>query len=224
MKAMPMKSWIGIPFAAALLVSACVTINVYFPAAEAREVAREFVEDVIADPANRPQADGDGGMALRTDRPRFDPWMLLGIAPAHAQSRPDITIQTPAIQALKAKMEGRFATLRPHYDSGAPGFTNDGLVVVRDAARPDLRPRASVHPAPFVADILDLSHDGRGVARRPAGHPAEGKTVFVTGALPGERVLARQVGRSRHFDEAQVVEVLDASPRRVPPKCVHFGT
>lgn len=46
----------------------------------------------------------------------------------------------------------------------------------------------------------------------------------MSGALPGERVLARQTGRSRHFDEAQVVEVLDASPERVPPRCVHFGT
>ena len=83
---------------------------------------------------------------------------------------------------------------------------------------------ARIDQAPFVADIQDLSHDGRGVARRPEGHPAAGKAVFVSGALPGERVLARQVGRSRHFDEAQVLEVLEASPDRVPPKCVHFGT
>ena len=83
---------------------------------------------------------------------------------------------------------------------------------------------ARIDQAPFVADILDLSHDGRGVARRPDGHPAAGKTVFVSGALPGEQVLARQTGRSRHFDEAQVVEVLQASPERAPPRCVHFGT
>ena len=83
---------------------------------------------------------------------------------------------------------------------------------------------ARIDQAPFVADILDLSHDGRGVARRPEGHPAAGKAVFVSGGLPGEQVLARQTGRSRHFDEARVVEVLQASPERVPPRCVHFGT
>ena len=61
-----MKRWIGLPLAAALLASACVTINVYFPAAEAREVAREFVEDVIADPdANVIDSSEDGGMAMR---------------------------------------------------------------------------------------------------------------------------------------------------------------
>jgi 23S rRNA (uracil1939-C5)-methyltransferase len=76
---------------------------------------------------------------------------------------------------------------------------------------------------PFSADILDLSHDGRGVARREPGHAHAGKTVFVAGALPGERVLARQTARSRHFDEADTVEVATPSPHRVAPRCMHFG-
>jgi uncharacterized protein YdbL (DUF1318 family) len=163
-----MKRWLGIPVAAALLASACVTINVYFPAAEAREAAREFVEDVIDDPANTPPA-SDGGMAMRQDALRFDPWMLLGIAPAHAQAKPDITIETPAIQALKSKMEARFASLRPHFDAGALGFTNDGLVVVRDAAKLDLRSRVSVNQA-----VADDNRDRRAVYREIAvanGHP-----------------------------------------------------
>ena len=169
-----MKRWIGLPVAAALLASACVTINVYFPAAEAREVAREFVEDVIDDPANAPPADGAGGMALR-----FDPWMLLGIAPAHAQAQPDITLQTPAIQSLKGPMEARFATLRPHFDSGALGFTSDGMVVVRDAAKLDLRSRVSVNQA-----VADDNRDRRAVYREIAvanGHPeweAQIRSVF----------------------------------------------
>ena len=168
-----MKRWMGIPVAAALVATACVTINVYFPAAEAREAAREFVEDVIDEPGTRPP-EGDGGMALR-----FDPWMLLGIAPAHAQARPDITIETPAIQALKAKMEARFATLRPHFASGALGFTNDGLVVVRDAAKLDLRERVSVNQA-----VADDNRDRRAVYREIAvanGHPeweSQIRTVF----------------------------------------------
>ena len=169
-----MKRWIGAPIAAALLVSACVTINVYFPAAEAREAAREFVEDVIDDPANAPPENGDGGMALH-----FDPWMLLGIAPAHAQAQPDITIETPAIQALKGQMEARFSQLRPHFDSGALGFTNDGLVVVRDAAKLDLRSRVSVNEL-----VADDNRDRRAVYREIAvanGHPeweAQIRSVF----------------------------------------------
>ncbi len=72
---------------------------------------------------------------------------------------------------------------------------------------------------PFQIQILDLSHDGRGVARRE-----DGKAVFVAGALPGETVLAEPTARSRRFDEARTLEVLTASPARVPPRCPHFGT
>lgn len=71
---------------------------------------------------------------------------------------------------------------------------------------------------PFPADIVGLTHDGRGVARLP-----DGKAVFVAGALPGEQVMATRTARSRHFDEATTLEVLAASPHRVTPRCPHFG-
>ena len=85
---------------------------------------------------------------------------------------------------------------------------------------------ARIDQTPFAADILDLSHDGRGVARRDTGNPKDGagKTVFIAGALPGERVMAKQTARARHFDEAVTIEVLQASPDRVTPRCPHFGT
>ncbi|MGR4874557.1 23S rRNA (uracil(1939)-C(5))-methyltransferase RlmD [Pseudoxanthomonas sp. LARHCG66] len=75
-----------------------------------------------------------------------------------------------------------------------------------------------IDKTPFEATITDLTHDGRGVARR------DGKAVFVSGALPGERVMAEQTAKNRHFDEAKALEVLDASPDRVTPRCPHFGT
>ena len=67
------------------------------------------------------------------------------------------------------------------------------------------------------ADIVDLAHDGRGIAR------LNGKAVFVEGALPGERVRLRVIKRRRQMDEAGLVEVLSASPDRVVPACAHFG-
>lgn len=81
---------------------------------------------------------------------------------------------------------------------------------------------ARIDQTPFEVTILDLSHDGRGVARREGGH-ADGKTVFVAGALPGERVMAQQTARSRSFDEAKTLAVLEAAPDRVEPRCPHFG-
>ncbi|HJR74959.1 MAG TPA: 23S rRNA (uracil(1939)-C(5))-methyltransferase RlmD [Luteimonas sp.] len=77
---------------------------------------------------------------------------------------------------------------------------------------------AKIDQTPFPADILDLSHDGRGVARRDSG-----KAVFVAGALSGEKVMAKQTARSRSFDEAATVEVLQRSLDRVDPRCPHFG-
>ncbi len=82
---------------------------------------------------------------------------------------------------------------------------------------------ARIDQTPFPADILDLTHDGRGVARRESGDGTVGKAVFVAGALPGEQVMAKQTARSRHFDEAETIEVLKASPDRVQPRCAHFG-
>jgi len=67
------------------------------------------------------------------------------------------------------------------------------------------------------ADIVDLTHDGRGVAR------VNGKAVFIEGALPGERVRFRVLKRRRSMDEAGLVDVSIASPDRVAPRCAHFG-
>ena len=83
---------------------------------------------------------------------------------------------------------------------------------------------ARINQTPFEADIVDLGPDGRGIACRPEGHPHAGKAVHIAGALPGERVMARQTGRSREYDQAEAVEVLQASPDRVEPRCPHFGT
>lgn len=47
----------------------------------------------------------------------------------------------------------------------------------------------------------------------------DGRVVFVTGALAGERVVARLTDERRDYARAVAVEVLDASPDRVAPPC-----
>jgi 23S rRNA (uracil1939-C5)-methyltransferase len=71
--------------------------------------------------------------------------------------------------------------------------------------------------APEEADIVDLSHEARGVAR------IGGKTVFVADSLPGERVLLRRTVRHRNYDEAVTERVLQPSVHRVTARCPHFG-
>ncbi|MGQ9832075.1 MAG: 23S rRNA (uracil(1939)-C(5))-methyltransferase RlmD [Thermochromatium sp.] len=80
-----------------------------------------------------------------------------------------------------------------------------------------MSPRPRTPLAPIEAEIQTLTHDGRGLTR------LDGKTVFVDGALPGERVRLRYTRVCRRFDEAEVEAVLRASPDRIEPRCAHFG-
>ncbi len=66
--------------------------------------------------------------------------------------------------------------------------------------------------------IESVDHEGQGVARS-----AEGKTVFVEGALAGELVEVRITRKKPSYDKAAVEQVLSASVNRVTPRCPHFG-
>ncbi len=67
-----------------------------------------------------------------------------------------------------------------------------------------------------TALVTGLTHDGEGVVRG-------GKTAFVAGALPGERIRLRRTRRHRQHDDAELLEVLEPSGARVAPRCAHFG-
>lgn len=67
-------------------------------------------------------------------------------------------------------------------------------------------------------EIAGLSNDGRGVAR-----PADGPVVFVAGALPGERVLARVTASRKGFREAVCTRLIAPAPGAVEPPCPHAG-
>jgi len=62
-----------------------------------------------------------------------------------------------------------------------------------------------------------LTREGEGVVHG-------GKTIFVAGALPGEVVRFRRARRRSRHDEAELIEVVQASPARTAPRCAHFGT
>lgn len=70
--------------------------------------------------------------------------------------------------------------------------------------------------APETVDVtaVGVAAGGDGIAR-----DADGRVVFVTGAIPGEHVRVELVEERRDFARARVVEVLKASPARVSPPC-----
>jgi 23S rRNA (uracil1939-C5)-methyltransferase len=68
-------------------------------------------------------------------------------------------------------------------------------------------------------DVDSLAHGGEGVARFGEG----GYVVFVSGAVPGDRVKALVTRRKRSYAHARAVEVLRASPERIAPTAEHPG-
>ena len=70
---------------------------------------------------------------------------------------------------------------------------------------------------PDTAVIESAAHDGRGIAA------VTGKKVFVAGALTGETVRFQRRKRRRNFDEAELLEVIEASPERIEPACAAFA-
>lgn len=90
------------------------------------------------------------------------------------------------------------------------------------------RSRGIAAGAEEVATVAALTHEGEGIVRGLSpGRGEEGregvKTVFVAGALPGERIRFRRTRHHRQHDEAELLEVMEASPSRVTPRCAHFG-
>ncbi|MEX0900182.1 MAG: 23S rRNA (uracil(1939)-C(5))-methyltransferase RlmD [Gammaproteobacteria bacterium] len=77
--------------------------------------------------------------------------------------------------------------------------------------------RPKREPPREALTIESATHDGRGIAH------VDGKVVFVSGALPGERVVALRRPRRRGFDEATTIEILTSAAGRVQPSCTHFG-
>lgn len=77
--------------------------------------------------------------------------------------------------------------------------------------------RKSSGTYPETLTISDLSHEGRGIARH------EGKTIFVSGALPNETVRFEITEKHRRFDEARCTEIITASEQRTEPGCDYYG-
>ena len=68
---------------------------------------------------------------------------------------------------------------------------------------------------PVIIESLD--HEGRGIAH------ADGKVIFIEGALTGERVTYSSYRKKNNFEQAQVEKILKQSFMRVQPKCPVFG-
>jgi len=72
--------------------------------------------------------------------------------------------------------------------------------------------------------VESLAYGGNGIARLEAPDSGRGGyVVFVSGAIPGDRVRAVVTKRKRGYAEARTLEVLEPSPERIAPLADHPG-
>ena len=121
----------------AAALSACITVNIYFPAPEVRRAAEEIVDETWG-------AQGGAQPGTPVPPPGARSWLdLLGPASAHAQAV-DINISTAAIRALKEAMKTRAEQLKSHLAQGQLGIGKDGMLIVRSLDGVALRDQATV--------------------------------------------------------------------------------
>jgi uncharacterized protein YdbL (DUF1318 family) len=123
----------------AFLANACVTVNIYFPAAAVERAADEIVKETW----------GSRTESAPKEQPRSllpAAWKIVSVTfidEVFAQEA-DINISNPAIRALKDSIKNRSGSIKPFMDRGNVGLTKDGLLTVRTSEGLSLKERAEV--------------------------------------------------------------------------------
>ena len=126
-------------FLVALLVSACVTVNIYFPAAAVERAADQIVKETWGGPGE-PAKTAPKPQSFNLSSP-IKLASLNFVSAAHAQEA-DINVSNPAIRALKESIKERSNAIKPFMDRGNIGIAQDGLLVIRSADGLNLKERA----------------------------------------------------------------------------------
>ena len=130
-----------------LLIAACVTINVYFPAAAADKAADQVIDNITkgsgttTPPQGYRAPDRSSGELLLAAVGN----VLYAMVPAaQAQGNESLDVSSPAITRITASMAARWGELEKFFASGAIGLTNNGNIEVRDMNSVALPDRATI--------------------------------------------------------------------------------
>ena len=154
-----------------LLLVSCVTINIYFPAAAAEKAADIIIEDVWGEdkkePANEvPDAEEQSS---QSDSKPLALYVLNWLISPAAAVEANLNISSAAINGLQNEMIARHSVLKPYYDNGAIGLTENGLITVRNAKAIALKERNNIK-----ALVVDENQDRNALyseIARANGHP-----------------------------------------------------
>lgn len=171
-----------------LLLSACVTINIYFPAAAADKVADEIIKGIQSDSGVTDSESGSEKQLLppqskANDMPLvvfklLDSVVNILIPSAHAETA-DLSVNTSEIRALRANMKKRFSALKPYYTKGLVGVKRDGFIVTKGSVPLKDRNKLSKLIAAENKDRKNLYH----TIANANGHPEwyeQIKSTFAT--------------------------------------------
>ena len=105
-----------------LMVFACVTINIYFPAEQVESVAGEIVDEIRG---QKPS----GEKSLKNEKSNlFNKTFFAFFVPVGTVAAEPLTVSNPGIRKLKQQMKARYAQMRPFYQKGVLGEDNNGYV------------------------------------------------------------------------------------------------
>ncbi len=128
--------------AAVVFITACVTINVYFPEAKAKEVAEQSVEYMMGvDKAK--EKDGDDKQSSLEQVQEFAYIASVAIVDfvipsAHAKGI------SPAVTNLEGSIRAKMQQAAPYLDKAAIGLTNDGFLTTKNAKAVSPKERGKV--------------------------------------------------------------------------------
>lgn len=170
-------------FSIIFIITSCVTINIYFPAAAVEKAADRIVDEVWGEEGNKNGEDrenSEGGLQGLIFNPFKLAISLLGPEEAYAQSA-DINVTTPAIRTLKGSIKNRAASIKPFMDRGNVGIGNEGLLVVRNMKGLNLKDKAKLKRL-IVAENKDRNSLYSEIAKAnkfPPDKVSEIKSIFA---------------------------------------------
>lgn len=124
------------------VIFSCVTINIYFPEAAVKEAAEEIVDEVRpSEDKEKEKKDVFAGWDENQAENAESNGAFTFVPSIYAQEQ--VTqVSSPKIRALKGSLKDRFPRLRPFYNQGRIGETNNGLLVVRNEEELSLKDKS----------------------------------------------------------------------------------
>jgi len=129
----------SLTFIGIALLSACVTVNIYFPAAAVQKAADEIVDEVRGTKDQQKPDKKPGSQSWFLNELRFS------VGPKEVQAQTvNIVVSTPAIREMKHAIRERFHLVKPFYEQGNVGENKSGLIEIRNTDNLGLKDKADI--------------------------------------------------------------------------------